>query len=105
MLALAVRPQDRQLHVGGVTREAQTIRVIVRFLLRMIVLLVFAAFSSIRFDQTLTLLLVMSTILSAVLVTFKREEPFGPAFNHWDEAIAYAAPCCLLIAFNVHVPR
>src|ERR1700755_2640068 len=49
----------RQLHVRpasvapqpdtNLTREAQTIRVIVRFWLRMIILLVFAAFSSIRF--------------------------------------------------------
>jgi hypothetical protein len=89
----------------NLTREAQTIRVVIRFWLRMIVLFIFAAFSSIRFDQTLMLLLVMSTILSAVLATLKREEPFGPAFNHWDEAIVYAALCCLLIAFNVHIPR
>jgi hypothetical protein len=89
----------------NLTREAQTIRVVIRFWLRMIILLVFAAFSSIRFDQTLMLLLVMSTILSAVLAIFKREEPFGRAFNHWDEAIAYAALCCLLIAFNVLLPR
>jgi hypothetical protein len=51
-----------------VTREAQAIRVIIRFWLRMIILLVFAMFSSIRFDQILTLLLLMSTVLSAVLV-------------------------------------
>jgi hypothetical protein len=89
----------------NLTREAQTVRVVVRFWLRMIILLVFAAFGSIGFDQTLMLLLVMSTILSAVLATFKREEPFGRVFNHWDEAIAYAALCCLLIAFNVHLPR
>jgi len=42
------------------TREAQTIRVIVRFWLRMVILLVFAAFNSIRFDQSLVLLLLMS---------------------------------------------
>jgi hypothetical protein len=87
----------------NLTHEAQTIRVIVRFWLRMIILLVFAAFSSIRFDQILMLLLLMSTVLSAVLATLKREEPLGPAFNHWDEAVAYLALCCLLLAFNVRV--
>lgn len=87
------------------TREAQTVRVIIRFWLRMIVLFAFAAFSSIPFDQILTLLLLMSTILSVVLATLKREEPFGRTFNHWDEAIAYAALGCLLVAFNVHVFR
>ena len=86
------------------TREAQTIRVIVRFWLRMVILLIFAAFSSIRFDQTLTLLLLMSTILSTVLAIFKREEPLAPVINHWDEAITYAALCCLIISFNTRVP-
>jgi hypothetical protein len=89
---------------GNLTREAQTIWVIVRFWLRMVILLIFAAFSSIRFDQTLTLLLLMSTILSTVLAIFKREEPLAPVVNHWDEAITYAALCCLIISFNTHVP-
>jgi hypothetical protein len=84
----------------NLTREAQTIRVVVRFGLRMVILLLFAAFSSIRFDQSLTLLLLMSIILSAVLATFKREEPFSSTLNHWDEAIAYAALCCLIIAYD-----
>lgn len=85
------------------TRGAQAIRVIIRFWLRMIILLVFAMFSSIRFDQILTLLLLMSTVLSAVLATLKREQPLGSGLNHWDEAIAYAALCCLITAFGYHV--
>ena len=88
----------------NLTREAQTIRVVVRFSLRMIILLVFAMFSSIRFDQILALLLLMSTVLSAVLATIKREQPLASALNHWDEAIAYAALCCLIIAFDHHFP-
>jgi hypothetical protein len=88
----------------NLTREAQTIRVIIRFWLRMVILLVFAAFSSIRFDRILILLLLMSTVLSAVLATLKREQPLGPAFNHWDEAVAYVALCCLFVAFNGHAP-
>ncbi len=87
----------------NLTREAQTIRVIIRFWLRMVILLVFAAFSSIRFDQSLMLLLLMSTILSAVMATLKREEPLGSVLNHWDEAIAYVALCCLIITFNFHI--
>ena len=89
---------------GNLTREAQTIRVIARFCLRMVILLIFAAFSSIRFNQILTLLLLMSTILSAVLATLKREEPLAPVVNSWDEAITYAALCCLIVSFNTHVP-
>lgn len=86
------------------TRGVQTIRVIARFSLRMIILLIFAGFSSIRFDQILAALLLMSTVLSAVLAMLKREQPLAPAINHWDEALAYAALCCLIIAFNYHVP-
>ena len=85
------------------TREAQTIRVIVRFWLRMVILLVFAAFNSIRFDQSLMLLLLMSAILSTVLATLKREQPLGSALNHWDEAVAYAALCCLIVTLDFHV--
>ena len=80
----------------NLTRDAQTIRVIIRFWLRMVILLIFAGFSSIRFDQMLALLLLMSTILSVVLATLKREEPLASALNHWDEAVAYIALCCLV---------
>ena len=84
----------------NLTRGALTIRVIVRFWLRMVILIIFALFGGARFDQSLILLLLMSTVLSAVLATIKREEPFASVINHWDEAIAYAALCCLLVAFD-----
>lgn len=86
------------------TREAQTARVIIRFCLRIIILLSFAAFSSIRFDQILSLLLLMSTVLSAILAAFKREEPLASTLNHWDEAVAYVALCCLSTAFSAQIP-
>jgi hypothetical protein len=70
----------------------------------MIVLVIFAAFGSIGFDRSLTALLWMSTILSAVLATFEREEPLDAALNHWDEAMAYAALCCLVSGFDHAVP-
>lgn len=82
---------------------AQTIRVIVRFWLRLAILLVFSAFSNVRFDRILMLLLLMSAVLSVVLATLKREEPLAPVINHWDESIAYAALCCLIIAFSRHL--
>ena len=85
------------------TRGARTARVVVRFFLRIVILVAFAAFGSIRFDQSLILLLLMSTILSTVLATFKREQPFAGVINHWDEAIAYAALCCLIIAIDHQV--
>ena len=78
------------------TREARSIQVIVRFCLRVAVLLIFAAFGSIGFDRSLTALLWMSTVLSAVLATLAHEEPLDRALNHWDETMAYAALCCLV---------
>jgi hypothetical protein len=74
--------------------------VIVRFGLRMLVLVIFAAFGSIGFDRSLTALLWMSTILSAVLATLEHEQPLDAVLNHWDETMAYAALCCLVSGFD-----
>jgi hypothetical protein len=70
--------------------------VIIRFCLRMIILVIFAAFGSIGFGRSLAALLWMSTLLSAVIGTTKREPPIDRVLNHWDEAVAYAALCCLV---------
>jgi hypothetical protein len=86
------------------TRELKSTEVIVRFGLRMIVLVIFAAFGSIGFDRSLTALLWMSTILSAVLATFEGEQPLDAVLNHWDETMAYAALCCLVSGFDHAVP-
>jgi hypothetical protein len=66
-----------------------------RFGLRMIILMVFAAFASIGFGRSLVALLWMSTIMSAVIGAIRREPPFGTVLNHWDETAAYAALCAL----------
>ena len=76
--------------------QLKSTEVIVRFCLRMIILVIFAAFGSIGFGRSLTALLWMSAILSAVLATFEREQPLDAALNHWDETMAYAALCCLV---------
>ena len=82
------------------TQELRSTQVIVRFGLRMIVLVIFAAFGGIGFDRSLTALLWMSAILSAVLATLERESPFDVVLNHWDETMAYAALCCLVSGFD-----
>jgi hypothetical protein len=86
------------------TRELKSTEVILRFGLRMIVLVIFAAFGSIGFDRSLSALLWMSTILSAVLATFEGEQPLDTVLNHWDETMAYAALCCLVSGFDRAVP-
>ena len=84
--------------------QLKSTQVIVRFGVRMVVLVVFAAFGSIGFDRSLTALLWMSTILSAVLATLEQEEPLDAVLNHWDETTAYAALCCLVSGFDRAIP-
>ena len=76
---------------------------LVRFCLRMIILVIFAAFGSIGFGRSLAALLGMSTILSAVIGTMRREPPFDVVLNHWDETVAYAALFSLVSSFTPSV--
>jgi hypothetical protein len=74
--------------------------VVVRFLLRTIILVGFAAFGSIGFGRSLAALLWMSIILSVVIGAIRREPLFGGVLNHWDETVAYAALFSLVSALN-----
>ncbi len=82
------------------TQASISTEVIVRFGLRMTAVVAFAIFGGIGFQRGLTVMLWMSAILGAVIATFDREEPLDSALNHWDEAVAYAALCCLACAFE-----
>jgi len=77
--------------------------VLVRFCLRIIILVIFAAFGSIGFGRSLAALLGMSTILSAVIGAMRREPPFDVVLNHWDETLAYAAMFSLVLSFTPSV--
>jgi hypothetical protein len=66
----------------------------------MIILAVFAAFGTIGFGRSLVALLWMSAVLSAIVGAIRREPAFDAVLNHWDEAAAYAALCCLVSAIN-----
>jgi hypothetical protein len=77
---------------------------LIRFCLRMIILVVFAALGSIGFGRSLAALLGMSAILSAVVGIIRREPPFDIVLNHWDETVAYAALFSLVSSFNPSVP-
>jgi hypothetical protein len=78
--------------------------VLVRFLLRTIILVIFAAFGSIGFGRSLAALLGMSIILSVVIGAMRREPPFDIVLNHWDETVAYAALFSLVSSFIHSVP-
>ena len=75
--------------------ELRSIQVLVRFFLRMAILMAFAAFGSIGFERSLVALLWMAAILSAIVGAMRREPPFDAVLNHWDELMAYAALCSL----------
>ena len=64
---------------------------LIRFFVRISILVAFAAFASIGFGRSLAALLWMSIILCAVIGAMKREPPFDAVLNHWDETVAYAA--------------
>lgn len=77
---------------------------LIRFFMRMVILLIFAAFGGIGFGRSFAALLWMSTIFSAVVGAIKREPPFDIVLNHWDETVAYAALFCLAHGFDRFVP-
>jgi hypothetical protein len=85
-------------------RELRSTQVLIRFCLRMSILVVFAAFASIDFGRSLATLLWMAIILCAVVGAVKREPLFDIVLNHWDETVAYAAMFALVSVFNHAVP-
>jgi hypothetical protein len=85
-------------------QEMTSTQVIVRFGLRVIILVAFAAFGGIGFGKSLAALLWMSIIFSAVMGGVRRELPFQMALNYWDETVAYAALFCLVHGLNQAVP-
>lgn len=66
-------------------------RVIARFAVRVVLLLLFAAFGSSGFGRSLKALLWMSIILCSAVALLRHEPPFGAALNHWDECTAFGA--------------
>lgn len=86
--------------VRNLAQSPKSTSVIVRFGLRMAVITAFAAFGGIGFQRGFTVMLWMSAILGAVIAMFDHEEPLSSVLNHWDEAMAYAALCCLACSFE-----
>jgi hypothetical protein len=92
------------MQLPNLSRELRSTQVIVRFCLRIGILVTFAAFASIGFSRSLAALLWMSIVLCALIGTVKREPPLGTVLNHWDEATAYAALFSLVSVFDHLVP-
>jgi len=90
--------------LSNLSQELRSTRMVVRFSLRMIVIVIFAALGGIGFGRSLAALLWMSIVFCAVMGAIKRERLFGAVLNHWDETIAYAALFSLVSSFNHSVP-
>ena len=72
------------------SRELSPSQVLIRFLLRLAILMVFAATGHIGFARSLAALSAMAAVMCAVVAVVRREAAFARALNHWDEAIAFA---------------
>ena len=90
--------------IPNLPQELRSTRVLVRFALRVMILVVFAASASVGFGKAFAALLWMSIIICAVVGAIRREPPLGPALNHWDEMAAYAAMFALVSVFNQAAP-
>jgi hypothetical protein len=91
-------------HPPNLPRELGSSQVLVRFCLRMLVLVAFATFGGIGFGRSLAMLLWMSIIFSAVMGAIRRESPFGGVLNYWDETVAYATVYALIGAVSHTIP-
>ena len=80
--------------------DARSIQVLVRFMLRIVVLSVFATLGNVGFGKSFAALLWLSTIICVVAGSLRRERPLDSFLTHWDEGAAYAALYCLASAFN-----
>ncbi|HET7889171.1 MAG TPA: hypothetical protein VFL62_23325 [Bradyrhizobium sp.] len=79
---------------------SKSAEVIARFGLRLAAMVAFAVLGGIGFERGLTVMLWMSAILSTVIAMYDREELLDSALNHWDEAGAFTALCCLACIFE-----
>lgn len=80
--------------------QMKTAHVVARFVLRIIVLCAFAALSGAGFSQTLTVLLLLSTVFCILMAIFRQEKPLQSSFTHWDEAAVYGLLYGLMLTVN-----
>ncbi len=75
-----------------------TARIIVRFGLRLAIVLFCAALAQTSFAYAMAVLLMLSITFCFVWGAVRREPVFGPSLTNWDEAAAYA--CLASLAFK-----
>jgi Zn-dependent protease len=81
--------------ISQTSREFRNTQTAFRFMLRIVILCVFATLGGIGFARSFVALLWMSAIMSVVIGIVRRERVFDSALTHWDEAASYGLLCCL----------
>jgi hypothetical protein len=82
--------------LGHASREFRNTQVAIRFVLRIIILCVFATLGNLGFAKSLAALLGMSAIMSVAVGIARREPIFDSTLTDWDEAAAYGSLWCLV---------
>jgi hypothetical protein len=85
-------------------RELSPRQVLLRFFIRIGILIAFATFGGVGFGKSLAALLAMSAILCSVVATVRREAVFPRSLNHWDESVAFAALYFLTVGLGLTSP-
>jgi hypothetical protein len=76
--------------VSDRSRDIAITRVLVRFAVRMAILVCFAFVGRQGFAKTLESLMSLAACYCIVMGGFRRETPLGPLLTHYDEGAAYA---------------
>jgi hypothetical protein len=84
--------------LSDIPREFKNIQVMIRFILRIVILCVFAKFGNIGFARSLVALLWMSAAMSVAVAAIRRESIFDSVLTYWDEAAGYGSLCCVASA-------
>jgi hypothetical protein len=77
-------------HTPDIPRDFGSTQALTRFFMRLVILSIFAALGSQGFGKTLEGLLAFAVFYCIFAAAVRREQPFGPALTHFDEAAAYA---------------
>lgn len=91
-------------HLHNPPRELSPSRALLRFIIRLTILVVFAAFAHVGFGRSLAALSAMAAILCAVVAAVRGEATFPRTLNHWDEALAFAALYFLIVGSGLSHP-
>jgi len=78
--------------------DLRSAHVVIRFGIRIILLVLFTTFISVRFGQAMLWISAVLCLISAVL---RRELPLGRDLTHWDEGAAYGALYCVASVIGI----